>query len=370
MKSQLSALEIGYLVKEFAYLENARVDSIFHPEKEELLILFYVQGKGKRILRILPNFIYLADEKRSSETPSGICMKLRKHLLSARLRKIKQIPSERIVELLFENKEGKYLLIIELFGKGNIIFCKENYEIIAILNSHIWKDRELKLKAKYELPPKRISFLDLSEDELKKALNAKKPIVKILASDFGLGGTIAEEICILSEIDKNKKIIDDKEVKKIVSVVKELINNKTKASVVYENDEICDIIPFDLKIYENLQKKSFDDYNSAIKFVLSKELKSSLDNEKTKVYNDKIKKIENVIKKQKGKIEKFKKDIEDNEKKAELIYKNYKLIEDIIQTINTALKKHSWKEISEKLKGHKIVKEVNSKDKKVVIELD
>ena len=55
--------------------------------------------------------------------------------------------------------------------------------------------------------------------------------------------------------------------------------------------------------------------------------------------------------------------------KGELIYQNYQLIKEILDELNKASKKYSWKEIKEKLKGHKVIKEVNEKERKVIIEV-
>ena len=60
----------------------------------------------------------------------------------------------------------------------------------------------------------------------------------------------------------------------------------------------------------------------------------------------------------------------ENRKKGEIIYNNYQMIKDILDEINKASKKYSWKEIKEKLKGHKVVKDVDVKEKKVVIEVN
>ena len=49
MKKQLSSLEIRYLVKEFQILIDSKVDAIIHPERKELLIRFFVPGKGKKL---------------------------------------------------------------------------------------------------------------------------------------------------------------------------------------------------------------------------------------------------------------------------------------------------------------------------------
>jgi len=37
--------------------------------------------------------------------------------------------------------------------------------------------------------------------------------------------------------------------------------------------------------------------------------------------------------------------------------------------LNKISLKHSWKEIKEKLKGHKVIKEINEKEKKIIIEV-
>ena len=87
--------------------------------------------------------------------------------------------------------------------------------------------------------------------------------------------------------------------------------------------------------------------------------------------------------KQEKEIEKFKRRMEQQEQtikelgdkevkergKADLIYKNYELVNEIIAELRKARKKYDWKEIKERLKGHKVIKSVNSKDKTVEIEL-
>ena len=124
-----------------------------------------------------------------------------------------------------------------------------------------------------------------------------------------------------------------------------------------------------MELYKNFDSKKFKDYNSALDFELTKSLTSIIKDEKTKVYEKKMEKIEKIITKQKEKTQEIEENIKENEKKAELIYSNYKLINEILETINKAIKKYSWEEIKNKLKDHKIIKEVNSKDKKIILEL-
>ena len=55
--------------------------------------------------------------------------------------------------------------------------------------------------------------------------------------------------------------------------------------------------------------------------------------------------------------------------KGEIIYNKYNIIKEVLDELDKASKKYSWKEIKEKLKGHKIIKEINEKDRKVVVEV-
>jgi len=55
--------------------------------------------------------------------------------------------------------------------------------------------------------------------------------------------------------------------------------------------------------------------------------------------------------------------------KGDLIYQNYELVNDIITELRKASKKYEWNEIERRLKGHKTIKSVNSKDKTVEIEI-
>ena len=367
MKKELSSIDLSYVLKELDVLINSRVDKVFNIGKKEVLIQFYVSGRGKYILRILPNFIYLTSSKKIAETPSGFCMFLRKYLNNVRLRKISQINSERVVEFLFESKEGNLILIAEFFSKGNIILCDKNYKIINLLERQRWKDRELKQGIKYKQPKSKINFFSIKEKEFRDTLKSDKILVKKLAVDVSLGGVYAEEVCLLSNIDKNKKELSSEELKRILSAIKKILNKKISPLIVFERDDIIDVIPFDLQFYKDFEKKKFKSYNDALDFVLSKE--SGIETKKTEKYEKQIKKLDIIIENQRKHIVEIEKDIKDESEKAECIYQNYNIISEILYEMNKAKEKLSWDEIKKRLKGHKTIKEINVKDKKVVLEL-
>jgi predicted ribosome quality control (RQC) complex YloA/Tae2 family protein len=369
MKTNLTSLELHYLVNELQFLIGSRVDNIYAPEKEELILQLYLSNKGKQLLKIISGkLIYIASEKQPSKEPSGFCMFLRKHLDNARLRSIKQLASERIVEFIFEKQEKKKL-IIEFFGKGNIILCNKDNIILSALIYHKWKDREIKPKLKYSYPKMPCNFFNLKLQDLEKLFNkSEKNLVKCLAAELGLGGSYSEEVCLLSNIDKNiapSKLKQD-EIKKIFRSINQLINNKSKPLIIYQNKEVKDMTPFKLNIHKDLENKEFKSYNEAFDYYFLNELKK----EKPKTKQEKeIEKLNRRIDQQEQTIkELINKEIQQR-KKADLIYQNYKLIDEILKELKKATKKYNWKEIEKKLKGHRIIKSVNSKDKTIEVEI-
>ncbi len=374
MKKNLAALELSYIVKELDALIDAKLDKIYHPDKKMLLLQFHITGQGKKILRIsVPDYIYLTDYKeKSPEKPSGFCMVLRKNLEQSRLRSVKQLGSERIIELLFEKKE-KYKLFIELFSPGNIVLCKEDNIIISALETKKWKNRTIRGGIAYTFPKREINFFDLRKAELKELLKSteKDSLVTCLAIDLGLGGVYAEEVCLLAKINKkiNPKKINEDNLNSLLKAIKSLCNQKTSPQAVYDKKELVDIVPFELEFYKDFEKKDFKGYNEALDDYFTKQVKEEKIDEYKSRHKKEFEKLNRIIDEQKKQIERMQASIKANNEKAEAIYSNYKLVDEILREIKKAREKYSWKEIKEKLKGHKTIKDINEKEGKIIIKI-
>ncbi|MBD3164452.1 hypothetical protein GF323_04580 [Candidatus Woesearchaeota archaeon] len=368
MKSNISSIDLHYLLKEMQFLEGARVDKVYHPRKEELLFQFHVASKGKQLLRVISGkFIFLSEYKENYDSPSGFCMFLRKKLSNSRLREIQQEHSERVVRLVFENKEGKLNLYIELFGKGNIILADSKNNIINALQQQKWKDREIKKGLGYVFPKKEFELFKISKNEFCMAIDSNSQLVMKLAKDIGLGGTYSEELCILSGIGKNKKRLSKAEKESLYSSFSKIIAKKISPFIIYQKNSIKDIVPFELEIYKNLEKKSLPSFNSAFDFFFKEEYAEK--EEFVSKHQQLIDKTNKIIEQQKGQIKNLEKKSEQNNRKGELIYENYTVIEQILRELNKARQKYSFSEIKEKLKGHNVIKSIDEKDKKIIINI-
>lgn len=369
MRKQLSSLDLHFLLKELLVLEDSRIDKVYQPDKNIVILSLYKTNVGKKILKInIGQALFLLDEKEQYGEILGFGMLLRKHIDGYFLYDIAQIEPERIIKFSFKVKDDKKHLYLEFFGKGNAILCNEHNVIINALEHHEFRERVVKPKLKYVYPIMSYNIFNINENQLKELLkNSKKEsIVVSLATELGLGGVYSEEICLLSKIDKNKKpsALEDNEIWAILKNIKKIVSKEIKAQAVFQDSNLVDATPFDLEFYKNNEKKTFSTFSQAIDFFYSqfKEVKETK-------FDKRLKELQRIIEEQRATIEELKVQEKELREKGELIYHKYNLIKEVLDEINKANKKYSWKEIKEKLKGHKIVKELNEKERKVVVEV-
>ena len=368
MKKSISSIELAAITKELQQLVDGKISKLWVLPDKELLFQFHLPNKGRVYFKLTPDFCYLTDYKSDTpEKPHGFCMFLRKYLNNARIRSVRQVDFERILEIVFEKKEGKYHFFAEIFSPGNYILTDDTNKIMSAMETQKWKDREVMKGNQYIYPQMKYNFMELKEPELKKLLaeTDKESVVKTLAIELGLGGIYATELMLRAGIDKEKNKLDENETKKLFREIKKLRMLKLNPQIIEQKD----IVPFDLKFYEEKSKEKAETYNKALDKILTQSTLSEKSEEIHKEATKYISKEERIAEAQEKHIIKLKQIAEENQKKAEAIYHNYQLIDEVLKELNKARKTHSFKEIKEKLKGHKMIKEVKEKENEVVIEI-
>ncbi len=184
-------------VNELAPLINSRVDKVYQPSKEEIVLaLRSVRGGQKVVLSANGASARAGITKAEFENPAKppmFCMLLRKHLSGGRLKNIRQDGLERIVYFDFEclNEIGDIVtntLICEIMGRhSNIILVRDGKIIDSIkhITDEISSVRRVLPGAAYETPPRpeRLCFLDCSAEEiLEKTEGSPEKLAKKLMS--------------------------------------------------------------------------------------------------------------------------------------------------------------------------------------------
>jgi len=183
MTLEMSFLDVKYMVEELQVLVGARLQRIFQPDG--LYLQFHKSGVGKFELRIEETVLWLTEKKPLMPTKvPGFCAKLRKHLKGKKCAALEQLGSERVVKFTFETQQETYFLFVELFGKGNIILADDKKTILAAFEERSWKDRDVRRKKIYELPPQKQNLFEIEQlPEEEKEIAA-----------LGFGRRLAKEI--------------------------------------------------------------------------------------------------------------------------------------------------------------------------------
>ena len=354
-------------------LKGARVDKAFQPTKDTVLIRFHVSGRGR------VDVVFQAGIRThitqyplpNPKIPPNFPMLLRKYIKGANVEDIRQHNFDRIIEIQVK-KEQRFTLVVELFAKGNIILLNEEGNIILPLKRKLWSDRKISSKEEYKYPPKKgIDPLKLKKEELKGLFESSPgDIIRTLARS-GLGGIYAEEILMRSSVEKElpAESISDEDLNKIYNAIQDLFEplktfNFHPQIISGENE---DVIPIDLKLYENDDKEFFETYNLAADEFFSSRIRTEIKNEFEGIWGSEVKKFEKRLKIQEETLDKFHKTIDESKKKGDLIYSNYEKIQNILDIIKEARKKYSWKEIASKLK---LGKKEGLKDAEIIESLD
>lgn len=192
---------------------DARVEKIYQPEKEEVVLLLRTQKDNYRLsVRAgsnSPRFALTAVSKENPEKAPMFCMLLRKHLSGARFQSVAQQGFERAAEFIFDSHDEmgyqcKKYLVIEIMGTySNVILLDGERKILGALKTVDLTDnsgRAVLTGLIYENPPaqKKADPLITTEEEFSAFLaevDGEMPADKFIMSKYmGISSLIAREI--------------------------------------------------------------------------------------------------------------------------------------------------------------------------------
>ncbi len=207
----LDGFSLVPLVQELnSKLMGGRIDKIFQPDKDALLIGLRLPGENIKLYISAnpeqPNIFLTKKSPENPPVPPVFCMLLRKHLEDGRLAGVCQHAMDRIITLHVDvrGESGAIItksLIIELMGKHSNMILIENNTIIDALkriNTAISRYRQVLPGKLYTLPPgqERLNIFDFSEESLVNSLvNYKGSLLKAIINTYmGIGPLTAREI--------------------------------------------------------------------------------------------------------------------------------------------------------------------------------
>jgi len=307
---ELSGIELHYLVNKISskITSSYYVSNISSITKNSILLKLHHPTESDINLIVSTKGIWITSKKYKQMEDNQLLSILSREIERAKINSVSQPGSERIFFLHFINKDNKERkLVIEIFGKGNIILCDESMKILWILNPVEVRHRILKTGLEYVLPPNRgEDVFQITLEGMKKSRQTQPEntdLVRWLAKCTSLPRKYVEEILLHSGIsakyannlsDNDVQIIYDK-TKEITSKVIDETNHEPSIMV----DKLglaIDASPIVMSGDSNAKK--VESYMDGIDQVLSNEIISIGRSLKTEETDRKILELEHDLEEQ------------------------------------------------------------------------
>lgn len=359
MKSAMSSLDIRAAVEECQPLVQGKVAKAI-AGKSTIAIAIHRADVGKKwLVARIPGFFYACEDKPDVGSQSPFQSAIKSMLEGIRLEAVEQLGLERAVKLTFSRREGKLEIIIELFSTGNAMLIENGIVLLPLKKPDPRNLRQMKGK-EYHLPAARPSVWDMEEKEIETILASDLPISEQIAKN-GLGAVWAKEVCLKAGIDPSKKA-QKGDAKKIVQSVKSLLKTPCDPRIVKKDMAVVDIVPFQLQSYEDTEQIPSAMGAGIANLLAQADLfRSSFDS--------RIEKVERILESQKTHESELVKEIEEDSRRGELIFEKYQLVKEILDELQKARAKLGWKEIKDKLKNHRIIKDIKESTGDIEVEL-
>ncbi|WP_432507963.1 ribosome rescue protein RqcH [Halorubrum ezzemoulense] len=384
-KRELSSIDLAALVTELNRYEGAKVDKAYLYDDDLLRLKLRDFDRGRVELMIEVGDIkraHAADPDHVADAPGrppNFAKMLRNRLSGADFAGVEQYEFDRILTFEFEREDQNTTLVAELFGQGNVAALDETGEVIGALSTVRLKSRTVAPGSQYEYPASRLNPLDVSRGGFDRHMReSDSDVVRTLATQLNLGGLYAEEVCTRAGVPKETPIeeaTDDQlgALHDALSRIDERLRSGDIDPRVYEESidgdgsdggagdpdpRVVDVTPFPLAEHEDLPSVGFDSFNAAVDEYFHR-----LGSEETgdgeapadasasrPDFEEEIAKQERIIEQQRGAIEGFEEQAQAERERAELLYANYDLVDEVISTVREARENEvPWDEIAETL---------------------
>jgi len=349
MKKAMSNVDVAAVVEELREkLVGGFVGKAYQLAPDRVIISFQSPGQGKLDLLLeAGRRIHLTEKPREApKMPPQFPTMLRSRLTVGRVVGVRQHGFDRVVEIVIERGDDRYILIAEIFPKGNVLLLDDYGRIVLPLRPLAFRDRKLLAGEKYQYREEQLDPRTVSRNDLSLLLaQSESELVRTLVRGLNMGGTYAEEVGLRTGINKTEPAysLTGEEIDRVHRALGEVFGlAQTDPHFVIDEVEVVDVLPAPLMIYGNLSRREFESFSRALDEYFSFE---EAERPKPKSSLERRKEM------QERSIQEFREKGREYAALGEKIYERYGEIEAILSAISGALDKdYSYSEIWAKIK--------------------
>ncbi len=367
-KRELTSVDLAALERELADYEGARVEKVYL--YDDGLVRFKMRefdlgriellvdtGEFKHVRVATPERVPQAPER-----PPNFAMMMRNRLEGAHLESVEQFEFDRILSLEFKRSGESTTIVAELFGDGNFAVLDNVGEVVDCLNTVRLKSRTVVPGSPYEYPEARFNPLAVEKDGFTARITeSDTDLVRTLATRLNFGGIWAEELCTRAGVEKVVDIeeVTDEMIDAVYTEVERLREQMSAGDfdprLYTEDGRPIDVTPLPMQEHANLDEERFDNFTEALDVYAT-----NLDSDEEPAtsqrpdFEAEIEKKQRIIDQQEGAIDNFDEQADREREKAESLYANYDLVDEILRTVRTAREDGTpWEEIQERFEQGK-----------------
>ncbi len=332
-RHNINSIELYYLKKELEQLKGRRIKKVYQLTDDVFSLTIWPEINGRReLIFATKSCVFLS--KRSwpkPDVPSSLAMGLRKRLKNARIVEIQQPDMERSLIITYE---GAYSgnLIVELFGRGNLILTNEKGEIVQLSRSVRVKDRILRRHEIYKPPPRILgvpSIIDLKEkDEISLLIREHEGLeVWRLLIGMGVGPPYLNEVLLKSEVSANERI-GELGMEKISSLAEAIIwlakrlKEEPKPIAYLHKGKMIDFSVFPLDSLSEYESRGFSSLIELLDEYFSPLVSDSLEGRTLLEIERKLRALETELHKQKALLRGYEDEMIELRRKGEILFSN------------------------------------------------
>jgi predicted ribosome quality control (RQC) complex YloA/Tae2 family protein len=375
-KRELTSVDLAALERELSAYEGAKLDKayLYDDDLVRLKLRGFDHGRIELLIDVgETKHVRVADPDNvppAPERPPNFAMMLRNRTEGAELTAVEQFEFDRILSLRFEREDSSTTIVAELFGDGNLAVLDGAGEVVDCLDTVRLKSRTVAPGSSYEFPDARFNPLAVDFETFAERLRqSDTDVVRTLATQLNFGGIWGEELCTRAGVAKTLDITEasDEEYRavyeEVQTIAERLQSGDLDPRVYREQGEdqpgpTVDVTPVPMEEHADLERERYEQFTDALDDYFTNfeedDEPSGAESRGRPDFEAEIEKQKRIIAQQEGAIEDFEAQAEVEREKAESLYANYDLVDEILTTVGEAREEGTpWDAIEERFEAGK-----------------